>query len=103
MKEVCGPHTPGSLGFPRELTRAQHGLAGQASQAGQTGAKLGLAHGGRQVLVEMSGVGVGHPTPSPSSNTCSTTSLGSRSALLAEVSPGVPGVRRGRAPVGNMK
>ena len=62
MKEVCGPHTPCSLGFPRELSRAQHGLAGQASQAGQTGAKLGLAHGGRQVLVEMAGVGVGHPS-----------------------------------------
>ena len=57
MKEVRGPHTSGPLGLPRELARAQHGLRGEASQAGQTGAQLGPVHGG-QVFVEMSRVGV---------------------------------------------
>ena len=55
MKEVCGPNTPGSLRFRRELSRAHHGLRGETSEAGQTGAQLGLVHGG-EVFVEMSRV-----------------------------------------------
>ena len=57
MKEVRGPNTPGSLRLSRELSRAQHGLHGETSEAGQTGAQLGLVHGG-QVFVEMSRVGL---------------------------------------------